>query len=274
MINKKLVLILISVALLFGIVGCSSSGDDNDLETLTIGATPVPHAQLLNEIKPLLAENGIELRVQEYTDYITPNIALSSGEIDANYFQTMSYLQNENETRDLGIIGFINVHFEAMGVYSKTVDDLDALPNGATVAIPNDVTNGSRALFLLQQAGLITIEDGIGITEATVYTIADNPLNLNFVELEAAQLPRALDDVELSVINGNYALEAGLDVANNALYFEDNSSNKDHRYTNVVAIKEGNETEKKIQLLNEVLTSDAVRELIEETWQGVVVPTF
>lgn len=271
---KKILVALLVIVFAVGLVGCGSSDTGADSTILTVGATPVPHAQLLELAKPLLAEEGIELKIQEYTDYVTPNIALSTGEIQANYFQTIAYLENENETRNLGITYLTKVHFEAMGVYSKKVDSFEDLADGAKVAIPNEVTNGSRALFLLEKAGLITLKEGLGITDATVFDIVDNPKNIQVIELEPAQLPRSLDDVNLAVINGNYALEAGLDPANDALLFEDQEANSDDRFTNVLAIKEGAEDDPNIQALHRILTSEAVRDMIEEKWQGIVVPTF
>jgi len=199
---------------------------------ITVGATPVPHAEVLEFIKPILQADGIELRIVEFTDYVLPNLALADGELDANYFQHIPYLETFAADHRLDLTVLVGVHIEPMGLYSQRIGSLDELRSGATVAIPNDATNGGRALLLLQEAGLIRLAEGAGIT-ATVFDVAENPRNLRFRELEAPLLPRALADVDAAVINTNYALEAGLVPLQDAIVIEGAES----PYVNVVAVR-------------------------------------
>lgn len=237
--------------------------------TISVGATPVPHAEILAFVQPLLRAEGIELRIVEFNDYVQPNLALAAGELDANYFQHIPYLVAFSADHRLNLSVLVGVHIEPMGVYSRRVSDLSQLRNGAVVAIPNDVTNGGRALLLLEQAGLIKLSEGAGIT-ATVFDIVENPRNIRFQELDAAFLPRALDDVDLAVINTNYALEAGLVPLRDALVIEGAES----PYVNVVAVRTGDESKPELQKLAEVLTRPEVRQFIIDTYQGAVVPVF
>ena len=236
---------------------------------IKVGATPVPHAEILEFIKPLLQAEGIELDIVEFTDYVLPNLALADGELDANYFQHVPYLETFSEDHRLDLTVLVGVHVEPMGLYSRRVSDLADLPAGAAVAIPNDVTNGGRALLLLEAAGLIGLDPAAGIA-ATVFDVVDNPRGLRFRELEAPLLPRALDDVDAAVINTNYALEAGLVPLRDALAIEGAAS----PYVNVVAVRTGDENNPALVKLAEALTRPEVREFILETYEGAVVPVF
>ncbi|MFO7311078.1 MAG: MetQ/NlpA family ABC transporter substrate-binding protein [Bacillota bacterium] len=236
---------------------------------LTVGATPVPHAEILEFIKPALQAEGIELRIVEFTDYVLPNLALAEGELDANYFQHIPYLETFAADHRLNLTVLVGVHIEPMGLYSRKYTSLDQLPRGATIAIPNDATNGGRALLLLQQAGLIRLSDDVGIT-GTVFDIVDNPRNLRFRELEAPLLPRALEDVDAAVINTNYALEAGLVPLRDALVIEGAES----PYVNVVAVRAGDENNPALLKLAEALLKPEVRQFILDRYAGAVVPVF
>ena len=237
--------------------------------TITVGATPVPHAEILAFVQPLLREEGIELRIVEFNDYVQPNLALAAGELDANYFQHIPYLETFAADHRLNLSVLVGVHIEPMGVYSRRVSSLSELRNGAVIAIPNDATNGGRALLLLEQAGLIKLADGVGIT-ATIFDIVENPRNIRFQELDAAFLPRALVDVDAAVINTNYALEAGLVPLRDALFIEGAES----PYVNVVAVRTGDENRPELRKLAEVLLRPEVRQFILDTYKGAVVPVF
>ena len=238
-------------------------------QTLTIGATTVPHAVLLNLIRDELAEKQITLRVVEYSDYVTPNTALMAGDLDANFFQHIPYLES-NEEWNTRLVSAFGVHIEPFGLYSQKYTSLAALPMGATIAIPNDPSNGGRALLLLQANGLLTLREDAGIT-ATVLDIVDNPKNFSFRELEAAQLPRALPDVDAATINGNYALQAGFNPVRDSLIIEGAES----PYVNIVVVRRGTENDSRIKALEAALCSERVREYIENIWtNGSVVPVF
>lgn len=238
-------------------------------EKLSVAATPVPHAEILEFVKPKLAEQGVELDVKVFTDYVQPNVQVDQKRMDANFFQHQPYLDEFNDGRGTNLVSVIGVHVEPFGAYSSRIDTLDELKDGDTVAIPNDPTNGGRALLLLQKAGLITLEDNSKIT-ATPRDIAENPKNLEFKELEAATLPRILNQVDLALINTNYALEAGLKPTEDALVIEGAES----PYVNILVAHEDRADEEAIQKLAEALTSEDVRSFIEENYEGAVVPAF
>ncbi|MDR3356670.1 MAG: MetQ/NlpA family ABC transporter substrate-binding protein [Spirochaetaceae bacterium] len=236
---------------------------------LKIGATPVPHAEMLAELVDDLASRGIKLEIIEFTDYVTPNTALISGDIDANFFQHIPYLQSNDEwtTR---LVSAFGVHIEPFGLYSDKYDSIDALPSGATIAIPNDPSNGGRALLLLQDNGLITLKPDAGL-EATELDIVSNPKNIKFRAIEAAQLPRSLQDVDAACINGNYALDAGLSPVDDSIVIED----ADSPYVNIVVVRKGMETDPRILALRDALTSAEIRDFISGKWQdGSVVAIF
>ena len=238
--------------------------------TLKIGATPAPHSEILEQIRPDLKEKGINLEIVEFNDYVQPNIALNDKELDANFFQHEPYLNDFiKEHKDLKLKNAGGVHVEPMGIYSKKIKDLKELADGATVSIPNDPTNGGRALLLLQKANLLKLKDGTG-AEATLQDIAENPKNLKIQEVEAAQLPRTLDDVDISIINTNFALNADLNPMKDALFIED----KDSPYVNIIAVRDGDENRDDIKTLLATIKSDKVKKFIEDKYKGAIVPAF
>ena len=250
----------------------SDSGDTADGKVITVGATPAPHAEILEVAKEVLAEEGYTLDIVEFDDYIMPNDAVEEGELDANYFQHITYMNQFNEDNGYHLVSVGSIHYEPFGLYAGKTASIEELADGAQVAIPNDATNGGRALLLLEQEGLITLKEGAGIT-ATVNDIVDNPKNLEIVELEARLLPDSLKDVDLAVINGNYAIDAGLKIAD-ALAIESAEGEAATAYANVLTVKEGNENDEGVQALLAALESDEVRTFIEETYDGAVVPLF
>jgi len=254
--------ILAIIALVGGVAGAADA-------PIKVGATPVPHAEILEFIKPFLAEVGVDLQIVEFTDYVQPNLALSDGELDANYFQHIPYLETFSADHRLDLAVLVKVHIEPMGLYSHRVDSLEELRDGAIIAIPNDVTNGGRALLLLQDAGLITLRDGVGL-QATPLDVTSNPKRLQFRELEAAMLPRVLADVDAAVINTNFALEAGLDPLADSLVIEGAES----PYANVVAVRTPDLDREELLKLAEAITRPEVREFIVNKYGGAVVPVF
>ena len=268
--KKILALTLASVATLSLLAGCG--GKKNDDKTVTVGASPTPHAAVLEVAKEVMAKEGYTLEIQEFNDYIVPNQAVEDGSIDANYFQHITYMNNFNEENGTHLVSVAEVHYEPFGLYAGKTASLDALPDGAQIAVPNDATNEARALLLLEQEGLITLNKDAGIN-ATVLDIVDNPKNLEIVELEAAQIPSRLADVDLAVINGNYAIGAGLKMSD-ALAIEAADGAAAEAYVNVLAVKEGHENDEAIQALVKALKSDEVKQFMEETYQGAVVPVF
>lgn len=237
--------------------------------TLKVGASPVPHAEILEFIQPALAEEGLNLEIIVFTDYVQPNLALDNGDIDANYFQHVPYQEQFSADHGLKLTALGGVHVEPIGLYSDKHASLDELPEGAQIGIPNDPSNAGRALLLLQAAGLLELAENAGL-DATPLDITANPKNFRFVELEAAQLPRSLADTAASVINTNYALEAGLNPLEDALVIE----GADSPYVNVLTVRAGEEDNPAFSQLLDALTSEAVREFIEETYEGAVVATF
>ena len=238
-------------------------------EELSVAATPVPHAEILEFVKPMLAEQGVELDVKVFTDYIQPNVQVDQKRMDANFFQHQPYLDEFNAGRGTNLVTVTGVHVEPFGAYSSKIKSLDDLKEGGVVAIPNDPTNGGRALLLLQKAGLITLKEGSKIT-ATPRDIADNPKNLEFKELEAATLPRILNQVDVALINTNYALEAGLSPIKDALIIE----GSDSPYVNILVARPDNKDSDAMKKLAAALTSEDVRNFIDENYQGAVVPAF
>lgn len=266
-------IVALALCALVVLSGCSSSTDE-EITTIRVAAVPTPHAEILNDVvAPLLEEQGYTLEVVEFTDYVQPNTATEEGEVDANYFQHVPYLENFNEERDTNLTSVVAVHYEPMGIYAGATSSLDDLEEGATVAVPNDATNEARALLLLEQEGLITLSDDAGI-DATINDIVDNPLNLEFEELEAAVVPTVLEDVDVACINANYAIEAGLTVDEDALAVESSDGDAAQTYANVLVVEEGHEDDEAIQALAEALTSDEVRDYINENFEGSVLPVF
>ncbi|MCD8326920.1 MAG: MetQ/NlpA family ABC transporter substrate-binding protein [Lachnospiraceae bacterium] len=246
------------------------AGETVELEPLIEGATVSPHAEILEYIRDDLAEAGYDLQIVEYNDYVLPNTALEAGDMDANYFQHVLYLENFNEENGTHLVATASVHFEPMAIYAGKTSSLEELQEGATVAVPNDTTNEARALLLLEANGLITLDPDAGLT-ATVLDITDNPLNLQITELEAAQIPRSIEDVDIAVINGNYALEAGL---TETVAVESSESEAAASYGNVIAVREGDKDSAKIQALVDALLTDKVKEFITENYEGAVLPVF
>ena len=240
-------------------------------ETITVAASSTPHAEILEQVKDVLAEQGYELDIRVMDDYVTPNTATEGGDVDANYFQHQPYLDQFNEENGTHLVSIAKIHYEPYGIYAGTSDSLD-LADGAKVAVPNDATNEARALQLLAAQGLITLADGAGLT-ATTKDIIDNPKNLEIVEMEAALLPSVLPEVDVAVINGNYAIGAGLKVSE-ALATEDAESEAAQTFANILVVKEGNENLPKLQALKDALLSDSVRDYIDATYDGAVVAIF
>lgn len=238
-------------------------------ETLKIGATPRPHAEILELIKPMAKAKGIEIVIVEFTDYVQPNIALADGELDANFFQHKPYLETFSKDRRLALSSLVAVHIEPMGAYSKKIKDLNELKKGASVGIPNDPTNGGRALLLLQAGGLIELDKKAGILPTTL-DVVKNPLNLKFRELEAAMLPRSLQDLDLAIINTNYALEGGLVPTKDALIMEGSES----PYANIIAVRTKDLDKPEFKILAEILTSEEVKEFLEKEYKGSIVAAF
>lgn len=250
----------------------SNSSSKSDDKTIVVGASPTPHAEILNAISDQLKDAGYTLKVVEYNDYIQPNTALEAGDLDANFFQHQPYLDNFNEENGTNLVSVASVHFEPIAIYGGKTSSLADLSDGATVALPNDTTNEARALLLLEAEGLITLKADAGVN-ATVIDIEDNPKNLKFSELEAAQVARSLQDVDIAVINGNYALEAGL-TSSDALATESSDSLAAQTYANIIAVKAGNENTDKTKALVDAILSDEVKEYINSTYAGAVVPVF
>lgn len=268
---KKIFVLVIAALLAFAaFAGCSGS---NDPHKIVVGASVTPHAEILECIREELKEKGFELEIVEFTDYIMPNTALEDGELDANFFQHKPYMDDFNANNGTHLVAAAFIHYEPFGIYPGKTASLDALPEGAKIAIPNDGTNEARALLLLEAEGLITLREGAGMT-ATKIDIAENPKNLDILEIEAAQLTRSLQDVDLAVINGNYAIQGGLSVSKDAIAAEDKDSLAANTYANIIAVKEGNESTEKTLALVEVLQSETVRAFIESTYDGAVIPKF
>ena len=279
--KKKIAALLAGALCLTALTACgakndgqtAANGGDAVDKTITVGASPTPHAEILNAAKDVLAEQGYELKVVEFTDYIQPNVALNDGELDANYFQHLPYLEKKCQEEGYKLVSAAEMHYEPYGLYPGKTAAIADIPEGGTIAVPNDDTNETRALLLLQDQGLIKLKDGIDATKsATVLDIVENPKNLSIKELAAEQIPRSLQDVDMAVINGNYALQFDLNVNDDAVAAE--SEQYGSVYVNVIAVREGEENSEKIKALVDALHSDTVKKFIEDAYQGAVVPTF
>ena len=267
--KKKLVVSVVAAALaLTALTGCGGKKDDG---VITVAASATPHAEILEQVKPILEKQGYTLEVTVFNDYVQPNKVVESGEYDANYFQHIPYLNSFNEEQGTHLVNAGGIHYEPFGIYPGTKASLSEIAEGDTIAVPNDTTNEARALLLLQDNGILTLKDGVGL-EATVRDIEDNPYNVEIQELEAAQVPRVKDEVAFMVLNGNYAMEAGFSVAKDAVAFEQSDSEAAKTYVNVIAVKEGNENNEGIKALVAALKSDAVKEYINNTYDGGVIP--
>jgi D-methionine transport system substrate-binding protein len=271
--KKRALALICCFALLIGIAAGCGNGESTNGEAestkLVVGATAKPHAEILEVVKPMLEEEGIDLEIKEFTDYILLNPALNDGEIDANFFQHIPYLEEYNEKNGTELVWTVKVHNEPMGVYSDEYEKLEDLPDGATVGIPNDTTNGGRALMVLQSAGIIKVNEEVGLA-ATDKDIIENPKNLEIQMMDAAMLPRSLEDLDICVINSNYALEADLNPVTDSIFMEP----KDSPFANVLVIQAGDKDKEAIKKLGEALQSPKVKEFLEETYQGSCVPAF
>ncbi|WP_314589554.1 MetQ/NlpA family ABC transporter substrate-binding protein [Paenibacillus terrigena] len=274
-------LITLTAVLVFAVIaaGCgeknsaSSGGESNgskqETTTLTVGATAVPHAEILNFLKPLLEKEGVKLEVKEFTDYVQPNVQVFEKQLDANFFQHQPYLDQMNKDRNMDLVSVVGVHLEPIGAYSKKIKSVDELKDGATIAIPNDASNGARALLLLQKQGLIELAEG-KVADATIRDITKNPKNLNFKELEAAMLPRVLDEFDAAIINTNYALQAGLSPTKDALFIE----GSDSPYTNILVARPDNKDSDAMKKLAAALHSPELKQFIAEKYGEAVLPAF
>ena len=267
---KKLVAAVLTGVLVAGTLSTGVYAKDDD-KTITVAASATPHAEILEEAKPLLEKEGYDLEVTVFDDYVRPNEVVESGEFDANYFQHIPYLEQFNEEKGTHLVNAGGIHYEPFGIYPGTKDSLDDLADGDSIAVPNDTTNEARALLLLQDNGIITLKDGAGLN-ATVKDIEENPHNGEIVELEAAQVARVTGETAYVVLNGNYALEAGFSVAKDALAYEQADSEAAKTYVNIIAVKEGNENSDKIKALVDVLKSDEIKDFINENYDGAVIP--
>ena len=269
---KKLLTLVLALTTL-ALVGCGGGADNAGAKSekvVKVGASPVPHAEILEVVKPELAKEGIKLEIVEFNDYVQPNLATNDKEIDANFFQHEPYLKNfVTEHPELKLANVLGVHVEPMGIYSHKVKNINEVKNGAQVSIPSDPTNGGRALLLLERAGLLKLKDGVGAA-ATVQDVVDNPKKLQFKEIEAPQLPRTLDDVDISVINTNWAMQADLVPTRDALFMEDKTS----PYVNILVVRQGDENRPEIQALMKALHSEAVKNFINEKYKGAIIPAF
>ncbi len=286
--KKKVLAVMLASVLTLGVfAGCGAKDDSNadasnenaagtesvgaEDKVITIGASSTPHAEILEAAKPILAEQGYDLQITTFDDYIIPNEVVESGELDCNYFQHIPYLESFNESKGTHLVNAGGIHYEPYGIYPGQKSSLAELADGDTIAVPNDATNEARALLLLQDNGLIKLKEGVGLT-ATKKDIEEYLVDIEILELEAAQVARVKDEVACIVLNGNYALQAGLSVAKDAIVYELSDSEAAKTYVNVIAVKEGNENNEGIKALISVLKSDAVKEYINSTYDGSVIP--
>ena len=268
---KKLVAAALTGALVLGTVGTSVVFAADDDKTITVAASETPHSEILEAAKPILEEEGYDLEVTVFDDYVQPNEVVESGDFDANYFQHIPYLNSFNEEKGTHLVNAGGIHYEPFGIYPGTKSSLDDIADGDTIAVPNDTTNEARALLLLQDNGIIKLKDGAGL-EATVNDIEENPYNVEIVELAAEQVARVAEETSYIVLNGNYALQAGYSVSKDALAYETSDSEAAKTYVNVIAVKEGNENSDKIKALVDVLKSDEIKDFINEKYDGAVIP--
>ena len=263
---KKTLAAFLTLTLTLLLCACAPAAED---KTLVVGASPAPHAEILEFVKPMLEEQGIELQIEEFTDYVLPNQALEAGDLDANYFQHLPYLLDYDESTGATLVSAGSIHFEPLGIYAGKSSDLAVISDGAVIAVPNDATNEARALQLLAAQGLITLPEGAGLS-VTARDVVDNPHNIEFLEIAAEQVPRSLQDVDFAVANGNYAVEAG--ILDKVIVTEDATSEGAQTYPNVIAVREGDEDREDIQALVAALKSEETRAFIEETYGASIIP--
>ena len=278
---KKILSLILALTMAVGLAACGSAEapaeettegtEAGEAVTLTVAATATPHAEILAQVVDVLAEQGITLVVDEYNDYVTPNTAVEEGEVDANFFQHTPYMDQFNADKGTHLVSVAKIHYEPMGIYAGMTASLEELPDGATIAVPNDPTNEARALLLLEAQGLIEVDDAAGLN-ATPNDITSNPKNLKFVELEAAQIPRSLEDVAIAAINSNYALQASLNPSTDALVIEDASGEAAQTYANILCVVADQSDSEKTKALLEALNSQAVKDYINKTYNGAVLP--
>lgn len=268
---KKKVLVFTSVLTILAaaLVGCGSSKIAPDDKVIKVAASPVPHAEILEQAAVILEAQGYTLGVTIFEDYVQPNEVVESGDFDANFFQHTPYLNSFNEEKNTHLVSIGGIHYEPLGIYPGQESDLTAIPEGATIAVPHDTTNEARALLLLEANGIITLKEGAGIT-ATIKDIEENPYQVSIIELEAAQIPRTLQDVSFGILNGNYAAELGLSTAEDALAYELEDSEAAQTYVNVLVVKEGAENHKDVQALLDVLKSEEITQFILENYQDFI----
>ena len=267
---KKIIAIVLALTLALSLAACGVKADD---KTITVAASPTPHAEILKVAKDVLAKDGWTLEIKEYTDYVQPNLVVDDGELDANYFQHVPYLNTFNADNGTKLVSVAMIHYEPFGIYTGTKSAIADLAEGDKIAVPNDGSNRARALLLLEQEGIIKLKEGIGM-DATDLDIVENKLNLDIVQMEAAQIANVRDSVALAVINGNYALQAGLNAGTDALAVEDAESISATTYANILVVKEGNENTEKTKALVKAVMSEEVKTYINNTYSGAVVPIF
>lgn len=267
--KRTLALLLAGILAASVLAGCGAKGKNS--KELIVAASPTPHAEILKEAGKIMAEKGYTLTVKEFTDYVQPNMALENGEVDANYFQHKPYLDDFNVKNKTHLVSVAAIHYEPLGLYPGKTKSIDALADGATIAVPNDTTNEARALLLLETQGLIKLKAGAGLA-ATANDIEQSPKNLKIKELEAATLSRSLPEVDMAVINGNYAVDAGLSVDKDALAKEEKTSDAATTFANIIAVKQGNENNEAVKALIDALKSDTVKKYIEDNYKGAVLP--
>lgn len=270
--NAKRILAAGAAAVLaVGLTACGGKENKADDKTITVAASPTPHAEILEAAKDLLKEKGYTLEIKEFDDYPQQNVVVDEGEFDANYFQHQPYLDNFNEEKGSDLVSAAKIHYEPLGIYPGASEDLENIKDGAKIAVPNDATNEARALLLLEENGIITLKDDAGLN-ATKKDVEENPHNIEIVELDAAQIARVVDELDIVVLNGNYALDAGFNVQTDAIAKEEADSEAAQTYANIIAVKKENKDSEKIKALVEVLQSEEISKFITDTYEGAVVP--
>lgn len=268
---KRIILAGAAAVLAVGLTACGGEEKKADDKTITVAASPTPHAEILEEAKGLLKEKGYTLEIKEFDDYPQQNVVVDEGEFDANYFQHQPYLDNFNEEKGSDLVSAAKIHYEPLGIYPGASEDLEKIKDGAKIAVPNDATNEARALLLLEENGVITLKEDAGLN-ATKKDVEENPHNVEIVELDAAQIARVVDELDFVVLNGNYALDAGFNVQTDAIAKEEADSEAAQTYANIIAVKKENKDSEKIKALVEVLQSEEIGKFITDTYEGAVVP--
>lgn len=270
--NAKRILAAGAAAVLaVGLTACGGKENKADDKTITVAASPTPHAEILEAAKDLLKEKGYTLEIKEFDDYPQQNVVVDEGEFDANYFQHQPYLDNFNEEKGSDLVSAAKIHYEPLGIYPGASEDLENIKDGAKIAVPNDATNEARALLLLEENGIITLKEDAGLN-ATKKDVEENPHNIEIVELDAAQIARVVEELEFVILNGNYALDAGFNVQTDAIAKEEADSEAAQTYANIIAVKKENKDSEKIKALVEVLQSEEIGKFITDTYEGAVVP--